>query len=608
MAELMTTAPGPARRRPRRRQGGGDRGARRRGHRRRPRRRRRGARARPARPRGEVGDRHEGRDRDPALPHGSRSSVPTVAFARLAPAVDFGAKDGPAELVFLIAAPEGGGNTHLQILTKLARSLVKSEFTDSLRAASTPEEVVAIVLGAVGATDAPAAQPRRRRRHRSRRSAPPGRGDLVPDRHRAHLHGGRGARGRRRPRRRRHRRRDPGLGRVEAAPEGDDRRRRRGDLRGRRGRARPRPVRRQAGGHLGREAADRRRRRHDRRGAPLRRRPEPAAGRGRRHRRQWQYGDRGGVVGRPDPARPDDRRLLHDPVRRRRWSAHRARASCSAATTSPTSSPTSSPTTRSPTCRTSQALGLEHVPFDSGLLAYLGAILFIIGKTAFAFFVPALAGYIAYAIADRPGIAPGFVMGGLATDIMQFGTPQTGFLGAIVGGVLAGVVAHWITGWPVAKWARGLMPVLVIPLLTALIAGTRDADRPRQADQRADEARCEDGLERHERLQRGDPRRGPRPDDGLRHGRAAQQGGLLVRGRWCRIGRGPGRRCSGAEDHGRRDAGRHGAADRAGPGHRRPVRACSIPPSARTARPPGCSARRSSPRVRSRSRPPTRCG
>ena len=54
-------------------------------------------------------------------------------------------------------------------------------------------------------------------------------------------------------------------------------------------------------------------------------------------------------------------------------------------------------------------------------------------------FIPALAGYIAYAIADRPGIAPGFVMGGLAADVMQFGTPQTGFLGAIVGGVLAGV-------------------------------------------------------------------------------------------------------------------------------------------------------------------------
>ena len=60
------------------------------------------------------------------------------------------------------------------------------------------------------------------------------------------------------------------------------------------------------------------------------------------------------------------------------------------------------------------ALGLDHALFGSGVLAYLGALFFILGKTAFGFFVPALAGYIAYAIADRPGIAPGFVMGGLA--------------------------------------------------------------------------------------------------------------------------------------------------------------------------------------------------
>ena len=47
----------------------------------------------------------------------------------------------------------------------------------------------------------------------------------------------------------------------------------------------------------------------------------------------------------------------------------------------------------------------------------------MIGKTAFAFLVPALAGYIAFAIADRPGIAPGFVMGGLAADVVQSSAP-----------------------------------------------------------------------------------------------------------------------------------------------------------------------------------------
>jgi len=129
-----------------------------------------------------------------------------------------------------------------------------------------------------------------------------------------------------------------------------------------------------------------------------------------------------------------------------------------------------------------KALGLDHMLFGtsffaSGLFAYLGALFFIIGKTAFMLFIPALAGYIAYAIADRPGIAPGFIMGGLATNLFNVtatdGTalPATGFLGAIAGGVLAGVIAHWIAGWKVPVWARGLMPVMVIPLLTSIIAG-----------------------------------------------------------------------------------------------------------------------------------------
>ena len=88
--------------------------------------------------------------------------------------------------------------------------------------------------------------------------------------------------------------------------------------------------------------------------------------------------------------------------------------------------------------------GLDHALFDSAFFAYLGAVFFVLGATAFKFLVPALAGYIAYAIADRPGIAPGFVMGALAVDLGGFGTPQTGFLGGIIGGVLAGVIAHWI--------------------------------------------------------------------------------------------------------------------------------------------------------------------
>jgi PTS system fructose-specific IIC component len=117
------------------------------------------------------------------------------------------------------------------------------------------------------------------------------------------------------------------------------------------------------------------------------------------------------------------------------------------------------------------ALGLDHALLDSGFFAYVGAILFVLGATAFKFLVPALAGYIAFAIADRPGIAPGFVMGALAIDLGGFGLPQSGFLGGIIGGALAGFIALWITRWKVQTWARGLMPVLVIPLLTTLLSG-----------------------------------------------------------------------------------------------------------------------------------------
>ena len=124
-----------------------------------------------------------------------------------------------------------------------------------------------------------------------------------------------------------------------------------------------------------------------------------------------------------------------------------------------------------------EALGLDHALFNSGLMAYMGALFFIIGKTAFALFLPALGGYIAYAIADRPGIAPGFVLGGLSANLFNVQTsdgvayPATGFIGAMIGGALAGIAAHWIASWKVPTWARGLMPVLVIPLFASVLAG-----------------------------------------------------------------------------------------------------------------------------------------
>ena len=108
------------------------------------------------------------RPRRPACPAASPSRTaarpastdPTLAFARLSPPVDFGAKDGPADLAFLIAAPAGGDDTHLQLLTKLARALVKTEFTDALRAAQTrPRRSSTLVDGASSAPAPPPPRP-----------------------------------------------------------------------------------------------------------------------------------------------------------------------------------------------------------------------------------------------------------------------------------------------------------------------------------------------------------------------------------------------------------------------------------------------------------------
>ena len=70
------------------------------------------------------------------------SHTPTIGFARLSPKVDFGAPDGPADLVFLIAAPDSGGAEHMKLLSSLARALVRKEFVESLRSAGTAGELV----------------------------------------------------------------------------------------------------------------------------------------------------------------------------------------------------------------------------------------------------------------------------------------------------------------------------------------------------------------------------------------------------------------------------------------------------------------------------------
>ena len=101
--------------------------------------------------------------------------------------------------------------------------------------------------------------------------------------------------------------------------------------------------------------------------------------------------------------------------------------------------------------------------FNPGNGMHWAALLFLIGGAAFNFLVPILSGFIAYGIADRPGLVPGIVGGFIAN------TMGAGFLGGIVTGFIAGFAARWIAGWKVHKGIRGVMPVVVIPLLSTLI-------------------------------------------------------------------------------------------------------------------------------------------
>lgn len=83
------------------------------------------------------------------IPHCRSEHVtePTLAFGRSAAGIDFGAPDGPADLIFLIAAPAGADDAHLTILSSLARQLMNAEFTSALRAVDDAAAAAALIRG-----------------------------------------------------------------------------------------------------------------------------------------------------------------------------------------------------------------------------------------------------------------------------------------------------------------------------------------------------------------------------------------------------------------------------------------------------------------------------
>lgn len=443
-----------------------------------------------------------------AIPHCRTTGVeePTLAFARLRPPVDFGAKDGPADLAFLIAAPAGGDATHLQLLTKLARSLVKPAFTNALRDAEDADEVVALINEALDVqAPAPAAPA-----SGTPDGTPPG----VPA-------GGTGGAT------------TAAAGAAPAAPAAAT------------ATAEPRSLVAVTACPTGIAhtymAAEALEAAAARAGVPIQVETQGSAGSTPLAPETISQAgavifavdvgvrDRNRFAGKPmvssSVKRPIDDadamiaealRYAADPA-----NAPRVEGEASAGGADHGAAESWGGRTRRVLMTgvsymipfvaaggllialsfllggyeivgpygdiavnnglfnlpDPEALGLDHALFNSGLMAYLGALFFIIGKTAFALFLPALGGYIAYAIADRPGIAPGFVLGGLSANLFNVQSsdgvayPATGFIGAMIGGVLAGIAAHWIASWKVPAWARGLMPVLVIPLFASVLAG-----------------------------------------------------------------------------------------------------------------------------------------
>ena len=416
-----------------------------------------------------------------AIPHcrSEHVSQPTLAFARLQPAADFGAPDGPADLVFLIAAPAGGGAEHLKLLSALARALVKPEFKQALRSAATPQEVVTLVGDVVKPKAAPAkpaavaaasSAPAAGVSSAKVGAAPAASGVAVADPVA--------------PRR---------IVGVTACPTGIAHTYMAADSLVAAGKRAGVEVVIETQGSSGSTPLD----------ASVISEADAVifatdVGVKERERFAGLPVIASGVkraINEPDVMVADALRAAEDP------NAARVEGTTTAAAGGAGAKDTSD---LSWGVRLRQILltGVSYmIPFvaaggllialgfllggyditevadeivisntlanlpEGGLATYLGAVLFKLGQLAFGFLVPALAGYIAYAIADRPGIAPGFTVGAIANFI------EAGFIGGLVGGLLAGFAALWISRLNVPAWARGLMPVAVIPLGATLFAG-----------------------------------------------------------------------------------------------------------------------------------------
>lgn len=106
---------------------------------------------------------------------------------------------------------------------------------------------------------------------------------------------------------------------------------------------------------------------------------------------------------------------------------------------------------------------------NGAIMTYLNQL----GKAGMALMIPVFSGYIAYSIAGKPGLTPGFILGYIANNAITVNDSEVkaGFLGAMLLGILAGYMVKWMKGLNVGKTLRSIMPIIVIPVVTTLVVG-----------------------------------------------------------------------------------------------------------------------------------------
>ncbi|MCX5234964.1 fructose-specific PTS transporter subunit EIIC [Streptomyces prunicolor] len=407
------------------------------------------------------------------IPHCRSEYVtePSLAFGRSAEGVDFGAPDGPADLIFLIAAPAGADDAHLTILSALARQLMNAEFTSALRAVGDAESAAALIRGdePEGGTDSVATPVAASAGAATGSSAADG---STPDSSTADKGAGAGTGADAQPFR---------IVAVTSCPTG----------------IAHTYMAAEALENAGRDA-----------GVELVVEPQGSAGFTRLDPAVIAAAD--AVIFAHDVPVREKERFAGKPtvdvgvkaginrpaelITEVRGKAERGEVTGGSAPT-PVERGGEAGEGYGSMLRKWLMSGVSYmVPFVAagGLLIALGfaiggyeiksapsvmqhfvwtqtdswaALMFQIGGVAFGFLVPVLAGYIAYGMADRPGLVPGFVGGMIASTI------NAGFLGGLAAGLIAGGVVLAIQKVKIPKAVRGIMPVVVIPLISTAIVG-----------------------------------------------------------------------------------------------------------------------------------------